>query len=99
MHPNKPWWLQWLKRSTVARTESRRQAGGPTRLHISGADPLGRETGRGAEEQFAQAHQEMRRQGRLFGRLAVAWTVCGIVFLTFVCWCAYHILRVKGLVP
>ena len=50
-------------------------------------------------EKNQAAKHAIERKHRFFAMLALIWTFCGIGFLGFACWCIYHVLRAKRLIP
>ena len=100
MQPPLSPWAKWMKSlfGPPRRRPAQARDTGQAFLHISGGpfvQPPLREVG----QAFEEARHDMRRRGRLSAWLALTWTVCGVGFVGFVCWCAYHVLKAKHLVP
>ena len=104
MH-SKPKWLQWLPRLFAPHRAPRRMypnrpTQGPIRMDetvdLFGAAFPGTGLFQDTGERPEQMRRQMQKQARFFRRLALAWTICGLSCLLFVCWCVYHVLRSKG---
>jgi hypothetical protein len=50
-------------------------------------------------QDIAKTRREVRRHVRFFRTVFLAWVVFWMGLLGSLAWCAYHVLKAKGLVP